>query len=147
MVNSVRRTEERGYLTERQLEILTLRKQGLNQRDTALRLGITRQDVAILEKRALRNIGRAAATLEIAVELGVVTHLSLQAGIHILDAAKRILERADTGGIRLSDNAVTILSGIRSASGSAMRNGVLEAGLEAYILPDGRLFFRERGTK
>ena len=63
--------------------------------------------------------------------------------MHILDAAKETIEKADEGGIRLVDNAVTILSAIRSASGNAMKSGVLDEGLEALIFQDGRLLFRE----
>lgn len=133
------------YLTARQLEILLLRRKGLRQTDVGARMGITRQDVAILEKRAMRNLRRAAATLEIAESRGIVISFSIPEGTHILDAAKQILGEADKSDIKLVDNMVTILSLIRSACGGAMSSGVTEWALGVYLLPDGRLLFRERG--
>ena len=146
MIQTGKGREERPYLTERQIEILSMRRSGLSQVETAAKLGITRQDVAILEKRAMRHLNRAAATLWIAEQRGIVLHLNLKRGMHILDAAKETIAKADEGGIRLVDNAVTILSAIRSASGDAMKSGVLDEGLEAFIFQDGRLLFRETDT-
>ncbi len=135
---------ERTYLTKRQLEILQLRRSGKSQAEVAVRLGITRQDVSILEKRALRNLKRAAATLEIAVGKGIVTGLTIPKGTHILDVAKQILERANSSGIRLADNMVTVVSAIKTACSFSMKDGIVSNDLEVSIFPDGRLFFSLR---
>ncbi len=135
-------TGERTYLTERQLEILSLRRDGHSRSQISEKLGISRQNVAVLEKRAIRNIERAAATIELAGSRGIVRRITLNRGLHILDAAKIILSKADGFGIRLTDNVVTVLSAIRSASGDSVKAGILEKELSAYVLQDGRLLFR-----
>lgn len=105
-------------------------------------MGITRQDVAILEKRALRNIRSAVATLDIAKSRGIVLSFPIRKGSHILDAAKAVVERADKANIKLADSMVVILSGISSAAGSSLRKGRLEVSLDVSIFPDGRLYFQ-----
>ena len=53
-----------GFLTERQMQILRLRKDGMKQGEIASRLGTTRQNIAILEGRAVKKIEEAAMTLQ-----------------------------------------------------------------------------------
>lgn len=137
-----RKTEARSYLTERQLQILSLRREGFRQAEVASRMGITRQDVAILEKRALRNIRSAAATLDVAKSHGIVLSFSIRKGTHILDAAKTVVARADKANIKLADSMVVVLSGISSACGSSLKKGRLGISLDVSILPDGRLYFQ-----
>lgn len=137
-----RKKEARSYLTERQLEILSLRREGYKQSEVASRMGITRQDVAILEKRALRNIRNATATLEIAKSRGILLSFPISKGRHILDAAKAVVERADKAHIKLTDSMVVVLSGISSAAGHSLRKGRLEVSLNVTIFPDGRLYFQ-----
>jgi len=57
-------------LTEKEIQVLTLRKQGLTQVEVAKKLGITQAAVSNFEKNAHRKISDAKETLEIARRLG-----------------------------------------------------------------------------
>jgi Tfx family DNA-binding protein len=53
-----------GLLTDEQLNILGYRFDGLKQEEIARRLGTTRQNVSLIERRARGNIMKAEATLK-----------------------------------------------------------------------------------
>ncbi len=128
-----------GLLTERQVQVLSLRNGSLTQEEVAVRLGISRQDVSVLERRALRNIEKAADTLQMAENLGLVRSIRIGAGKHILDVAKAIMEFADSEGIRIRASAIGVMTLIQAASGPSVENGVVKSGIEATIMVDGRV--------
>lgn len=128
-----------GLLTERQIQVLEMRKQKITQEETARKLGISRQDVSILERRALRNINTAADTLQMAENIGVLKRTRIGAGIHILDVAKEILRFADAEDVRVKSTALGIMTLIQAAAASYLDNGIVTVRLEAVILPDGRV--------
>lgn len=128
-----------GLLTERQVEILNLRRGGLTQEETAGRLGISRQDVSILEKRSLRNINMAAETLQMAQNIGVLKRTRINPGRHILEVAKCVFDFADSEGIRIRTNALGIMTLVQAAASSSTENGIVRVSIEAIILPDGRV--------
>lgn len=137
----MRRKERRigGLLTERQVEILELRRKNLRQEDIANQLGISRQDVSILEKRALRNINTAADTLKMAENIGLLKRKRVQPGKHILDVAKEILNFADDEDVKIKSTALGIMTLIQAAASSYLEKGIVQATIEAIILPDGKV--------
>lgn len=128
-----------GLLTERQLQILELRKQRFTQEETAKKLGISRQDVSILERRAIRNINTAADTIQMAENIGVLKRARIASGLHILDVAKEIIRFADRENVKIKSTALGIMTLIQAAASSYLDNGVVTVTLEAIILPDGRV--------
>jgi len=53
-----------GLLTEEQLLVLGLRLEGMKQDEIARKLGTSRQNVSLIERRARDNIAKAASTLK-----------------------------------------------------------------------------------
>ncbi|MBX8630897.1 MAG: Tfx family DNA-binding protein [Thermoplasmata archaeon YP2-bin.285] len=144
MTNSEKRRahdsrRSRSILTERQIEILMMRKEGCTQKEIADRLDISRQDVSILERRALRNLSAAADAISAAARAGVACTFKLSSGTHILDAAKKVIEEADRMQIRLKSSAIGVTSMIRAAASNAIAGGVLQKEIAVTILPDGRV--------
>lgn len=60
--------------TEKELQVLLLRKQGLLQRQIAKKLGITQAAVSRFEAVAKAKIGDAQADLALLKRLGLLTH-------------------------------------------------------------------------
>jgi len=58
-------------LTEKEIHVLELRKQGLTQVDVAKELSITQAAVSNFEKNAYRKISDAKTILEVAKKMGV----------------------------------------------------------------------------
>lgn len=128
-----------GLLTERQIEVLNLRRSKLTQEETARNLGISRQDVSILEKRALRNINMATETIQMAENIGVLKRARIDPGKHILEVAKSVIDFADNAGIKIKVNALGIMTLVQAAASSSLENGIIQVPIEAIILPDGRV--------
>ncbi len=129
-----------GILTERQIQILELRSKNHTQEETARRLDISRQDVSILEKRALRNIDRAFATIRMAENIGLLKRIRIDPGPHILVVAKRIIEFADEEGVRIRTSAIGLMTLIQTTA--KVENGEVQSEIEAIILPDGRVIVK-----
>ncbi len=127
----------RTLFTERQLEINRLVREGLSNSEIASRLGITVQDVSITEKRFRENLEKAVNTINLAKESFMVSTISIEAGTHILDASKMIMNYADRKGIKLKDNTLSLVSGLRGYLGSALKNGKMKRGVEVILLQDG----------
>lgn len=128
-----------GLLTQRQIQILELRKKGMTQLETANSLGISRQDVSVLEKRAMRNINIATDTLQMAENIGLVKRFHISKGQHILDVAKAVISFADSEHIKIRTSALGIMTLIQAASSSTLEGGTVLTDLEGVILPDGRV--------
>ncbi|MCL4437813.1 MAG: Tfx family DNA-binding protein [Candidatus Thermoplasmatota archaeon] len=129
----------RTLFTERQLEINRLLREGISRAEIASRLGITVQDVSITERRFRENLEKAVNTVNLAKNLSVVSSISLASGTHILDASKMIMNYADSEGIKLKDNTLSVVSGLRGYLGSDLKNGRMKRDVEVLILPDGGL--------
>ena len=131
-----------SFLTERQREIMRLRKQNLKKSEIARILNITRQDVTILEKRAKMNIEKAFNTIQIAYEDGLSVRHVIVKNTQILDAVKEILDAGDRNNIKIRSSIPEIFSLMRACHGSKIKNGVIQDGTEVSILLDGALIMR-----
>ena len=127
------------FLTERQIEILRLRRMGLTQAEIAKKLKTTRENINILEKRAYRNIRKAVATLETLSRLELAVSARFPAGTPILNIPKVILERADEAKIKVKMNCVEILEKVKFKVGANVKNKRLTKPIVVTILPDGSL--------
>lgn len=128
-----------SFLSERQIEVLKLRRQGLIQRQVADRLKTTRENVSILESRAHRNIERAIATLEILEEQGISTHITIMPKKHILEVPKIILREADKATIKINSSLIEILELVKLRARSKIVNKHIVKPISVTILPDGKL--------
>lgn len=103
------RPKKFGLLTEKQVKIVKLRARGLSLREVASILGVSHQDVALTEKRALRNINLAWQTM---VTYNIATapvKVILNKGVRHVDIPKLIIEEADKAGIKIKADISLIL--------------------------------------
>jgi len=127
----------RALLTDRQIEILKLRRQGLTQKEIAKRLRTTRENINILESRAHRNIRRATETLEALDSLDISTRVIVTPKTHVLDIPRIILEKADEANIRVKTGCIDILERVGSKARSKIRYKHTVKPIAITILPDG----------
>jgi Tfx family DNA-binding protein len=125
-----------GFLTERQLEILRMRRSGMGYDDVAKTIGTTKENVMILEKRALRNIRLAKETLEAAASI-VGQELVVPRGTRLVDVPPLVVDRANSSGVKLSVNMPTLMSQLSGALRNMIRDGALTEDVRIYLLPDG----------
>lgn len=110
-----------GLLTEEQYKVLQLRIRGYTQREIAEILGTSRENVAIVEKRAMRNIRLAEETLNIYKSLLAVAKVTIKPGTHLIEVPKIIVEAADKADVKLKANFTRIYDEIRFKAGKNVR--------------------------
>jgi Tfx family DNA-binding protein len=127
------------YLTERQAEILRMRRSNLSRAEIAKQLKITRQDVTILEKRALRNVERSINTINLANQAGYSIRLKVAGGTQILDSIREILDAGNRNGVKIGLSIPELFTMIRMNQHGRIKNGILSADMHINILSDGKV--------
>lgn len=133
--------EERGRygcLTKKQVEVLKLRRKGLTHEEIAKILNTTRENVVILEKRALKNLKLARETLEYAAALTGAL-IRVPKGTRVVDLPRIIVDKADQAGIKLKMSFSILFDEVSIKSREYTDKGVLKRDLDIYLLPDGNL--------
>jgi Tfx family DNA-binding protein len=132
-------------LTKRQLRVLQLRRQGLSQAEVAKRLGTTRSNISILEKRAHQNIQRAERTIHQWMMIQAPISLSLKAGTDVFDLPKMIFEAADKISMRLPITSLDIVVQLRRKAPRIFKKRSLEQDTEIYVTEDGEILVEAEG--
>jgi Tfx family DNA-binding protein len=124
-------------LTKRQFKVLQLRRQGLSQAEVAMKLGTTRSNISILEKRAYQNIQRAERTIHQWMMIQAPISLSLKAGTDVFDLPKMIFEAADKISMRLPVTSLDIVVQLRRKAPRIFKKRSLEQDAEIYVTEEG----------
>ncbi|MEE8168614.1 MAG: Tfx family DNA-binding protein [Candidatus Hydrothermarchaeales archaeon] len=131
-----------SFLTERQIQILRLRKEGHSQTEIARMLGTSRANISATEKVARGNIERARNTLDMLKMIEAPIWLSIEPGSDLNDSVKEIYHRADSEGIRVSHNFTSLASIIQEKAKKRVRGREVLTRLEVAIAKDGEIIVR-----
>ncbi|MDY6774763.1 MAG: Tfx family DNA-binding protein [Halobacteria archaeon] len=88
-------------LTQRQIEVLRLREEGLTQEEVAEELGTTAANVSAVESAARDNIEKARRTLEVARLLRSPASVTAEEGADIRDLVDEVYEKGDETGVKI----------------------------------------------
>ena len=133
-----------SFLTERQISVLQMRLGGLSQQQAADRLGTTRSNVSILEKRARQNIARAEKTLEQWMMLRAPISIKALAGTDVFDLPRMIFAAADEKGIKLPVTSLDIIDQLRRRSPRPFKTRALEMDAEIYVTEEGEVLLADK---
>lgn len=127
-----------SFLSERQLEVLSLRGKGKTQGEVARVLGTTRENISITAGRALRNVERARRTLEEFEALDPVV-IEVEEGTDIFSIPGTVLRAGDRHGIKVLYDKTSLVGSIRRHAGrKVVGNRVVQA-FTVYLLRRGRV--------
>lgn len=129
----------KSFLTHRQLEVLQMRHQGLSQQDVADRLGTTRSNISILEKRAHQNIARAERTVQQWMMIRAPVSLFAKAGTDVFELPRMIFAAADEKGIRLPLTSMDILVRLRQRAPNLFSRRALGKDARIYVNEQGEV--------
>jgi Tfx family DNA-binding protein len=132
-----------SLLTERQLQVLQLRKVGRSQQEIADVLGTTRSNISILEKRAHQNIHRAEQTLRQWMTIKAPISLKVKEGTDVFDLPKMIFDAADQRSIELPVTSLDIIVQLRRKSPQLFRKRAILKDIDVYVTEDGELLVQE----
>lgn len=135
----------RGFLTERQIQVLRLRRRGMSQEEVAALLGTTRANVSILEKRAMQNIDRALETLKQWKMIHAPVAVRIPEGTDLFALPGIIFREADTRGLKLPVNSIDILAGLKEIAPHLTRRRLIERSFDIYVTEDGEIYVEETG--
>ncbi|MFB6361348.1 MAG: Tfx family DNA-binding protein [Halobacteriales archaeon] len=90
------------FLTERQVEILRFRTEGLTQREIADRLDTSVPNISAIERAARDNIDRARRTVDLADRIETDVWFRQPAGAHLRDVVDAIYTAGDDAGVKIT---------------------------------------------
>ncbi len=141
MISSRRAAKSRtGSLTKIQLEVLKLRIAGLTQEEVAGRLGTTRQNVSLVERRARRNVEKAEETIAAYKRLNIAASITLKPTTHLVDVPRMLVDAADAAGVRISGDFSQVYRDLRRCAGDRIKGPRVAEAVEVHILRDGEIF-------
>lgn len=134
-------------LTERQIEVLELREQGLTQADVAAELGTSGSNVSAIERAAETNIEKARTTLEVVHTIRSAVTFDVEAGEPIDTIVETIYARGDAANIRISYRKPELYGHLYHELEPAMENGQLQCPVTVGITAEGRITAVPRSSR
>ncbi len=129
-----------GLLTELQYRVLELRlRRGLSQAEAARVLGTSRENVAIAEKRALRNIELAERTISAYRYLLRVAEVVVEPGTHLVDIPSMVVKAGDTANVKVAANFTRIYDEVRFKARECVEGRHVVRPIRIAVLRDGSI--------
>lgn len=128
-----------SFLTKRQIEVLQMRLSGLPQQEIAEKLGTTRSNISILEKRAYQNIARAERTLEQWMMLRAPISIQAKAGTDVFELPREIFAAADEKNMRLPITSLDIVVQLRKKAPRLFRKRSLSRDARIFVTEEGEV--------
>ena len=129
-----------GLLSESQFKVLQLRTEKcLSQAEVARTLGTTRENVAIIEKRAKRNIRLAEETIQAYKLLLCATKVNIEAGTSLIDVPGIVVKAGDNIGVKLKVNFTWLYDEIRFNVGDCVSGSRVVKPFTIAIFRDGNI--------
>ena len=106
----MREDEKDLFLTDKQIEILKLKKKGMSQADIARSLKTTRGNICIIENTALKNIEKAKNTIKFYRAMEAPIWVTIPGGTDLYEIPEKIFKAADKKRIKITvDSAMVIV--------------------------------------
>lgn len=128
-----------SFLTKRQIEVLQMRLAGLSQQEIAEKLGTTRSNISILEKRAYQNISRAEKTMQQWLMLRAPISLLAKAGTDVFALPREIFAAADEKHMRLPITSLDIVVQLRRKAPRLFRKRALSRDARIFVTEEGEV--------
>jgi len=98
------------FLTDKQIEVLRLKKKGMSQADIARYMKTTRGNICIIENTARKNIEKAKNTLKFYRAIEAPIWLTIPGGTDLYDIPEKVFKAADKKRIKIPvDSAMVIV--------------------------------------
>lgn len=128
-------------LTDRQKEVIRLRKQGMTQQQIADRLGTSKANICTIEKSANENIYRAKETLEFLYTLDAEELCIIRSGTDLMEAPKQVYAAASTKNIKVRLDTLALINSISTSLPEKVRGRQVRDDICVYLNKDGDLYF------
>lgn len=130
-----------GLLTERQVEVIRYRKQGMTQQEIADIIHTSKANVCTIEKAAMENIQRAKETLDFLYTLDATRLCKLEKNDDLLDAVKKIYLRAEDLNIKVGYDTIELINRIKNTFPERFHGRFIKEDIIVYLNPEGEVYF------
>ena len=135
----MRKKESQTFLTDKQVEILKMKKKGMTQADIAKIKKTTRGNICIIEKTALRNVEKANNTIKFYKTLEAPISLTIPVGTDLLDVPKMIFKAADNERIKISIDSAMIVVKLKTQVPYKMHGRLVTNEIDVSVDEHGNL--------
>jgi len=130
-----------GLLTERQVEVIRYRKQGMTQQEIADIIHTSKANVCTIEKAAMENIQRAKETLDFLYTLDATRLCELNKGEDLLDAVKRIYDSAEETNVKVKYDTIELINRVKNIYPERFHGRFIRDDIIVYLNPEGEVYF------
>lgn len=130
-----------SFLTDKQIEVLTLIENGHNQREIAELIHTSHANVSMVLKSAYRNIEKAKNTLEIFNRIRAPLHLTINKDTDLYSIPGVIYQEADLVGIKIQGGGPKLLTLIQDNSKNKIQDRRVLENLHVAVTWDGFILF------
>jgi hypothetical protein len=130
-----------GLLTDRQMEILRYRKQGMTQQQIADIIQTSKANVSTIEKSARENIKRAKETLTFLYTLDATLLCVIPAGADLFDVPAMIFAEAEKTNIKVKYDTISLINQLREACPQSYSARCVSEDIQVYLTEKGELYF------
>lgn len=124
-------------MTKSQADVLKLRHAGLTQEEIAKKFNTSRQNIALIEKRAKRNLGLAEETIQEYEKITTTASVKVKSGTHMVDIPRLVIDAADKANVKLRADFTRVYNEIRFKAPRCVRGTNVVKPITVLILKDG----------
>ncbi|MFA7304911.1 MAG: Tfx family DNA-binding protein [Methanoregula sp.] len=130
-----------GLLTDRQMEVLRYRKQGMTQQQIADIIQTSKANVCTIEKSAMENIRRARETLTFLYTLDATPLCIIPSGTDLFDVPTMIFAEAEKTNIKVKYDTISLINLMRESRPQACSARLICEDIQVYLTEKGELYF------
>lgn len=129
------------YFTLKQIRVLKLKEEGKSVDEIAKMLGVTKADVHIVLRNAMKIVTRARETLKLYIEITGILTLTFEKGTPISDLISKTCSEADLAGVKLNLKTYDLILEVMKIDPSIVDpwRQVITKPLKIIINRDGRM--------
>jgi len=139
--------EAKSFLTDRQMQVLRLRAQGLSQSEIAVMMGTSRANISKLERRAHQNIMAARRTIHSWMKIQAPIISEIPAGTDVLRVPDMIFAEADLMGIHLPANSIDLIVRLKAKAPFLFLKQNLPKDVAIFTTREGQVMFIDEAVK
>lgn len=126
-------------LTEKQIEVLKLRRKGMSQADIARKMKTTRGNISTLESTAMKNIDKAQRTVKFYRALEAPLWMTIPSGTDLYEIASLVFQEADRKKIKIAIDSATIIVKLKTEAPDKIQHRVTAGEIEISVDKNGNL--------
>jgi Tfx family DNA-binding protein len=130
-----------SLLTDRQMEVLRYRRQGLTQQQIADIIGTSKANVCTIEKSALDNVHRSRETLHFLYTLDAQLLCVIRPGTDLLVAPEQIYQAANIRDVKVRYDTIGLINLLQESVPERVQARFVKEEIRVYLNDEGEVYF------